>query len=403
MTCRSVLGACLVVLLAPLSGCAGRRNDAAVVVRDSGGIEIVESLEGAWGPGEGWSLSEGPVVSIGREDGPQEYLLDRVRAALLLPDHRILVANGGTNQLRYFDSSGTYLYSVGRNGSGPGEFNFIVSVCLARDSLVVFDGGQSRISVFSISGDLGRTLTLGRTPLSRPFMLWVFADGRILAAQLVFDGGGAGLRRERTQVVYRRYSPNGAVLDSLGVFLLGENYSESSTIAPGASRATDAPFGRRASTNVSGSRLYYASSETYDIQVFDSAGRLDRIIRRPVPNRPVTSRDIEAFKARFVEGSGPGSWNRRIVGALEFPETMPAFGTVVVDALDNVWVAEYSGEGRVDRTGRWTVFDPGGHMLGVVEIPRGGRVTDIGADYLMGVWRTELDVPEVRMYRLFRR
>jgi len=404
MTCRFALGACLAMLPASLSSCAGGRNDVGVVVHDSGGIEIVESLEGAWGAGEGWSLSEEPVVSIGRADGPQEYLLHRVQTALLLPDRRILVANGGTSELRYFDSSGTYLYSVGRDGFGPGEFNRIESVWLARDSLVVFDFGLSRVSVFSISGELGRTLTLGRDPLSRPFALWVFADGRILAAQLVFDGGGAGLRRERTQLVYRRYSPNGAVLDSLGVFLLGESYSESSSIGPGmgASMVTDAPFGRRASTNVSGNRLYYASSETYDIQVFDSAGRLERIIRRPVPNRPVTSRDIEAFKAEFVEGSAPGSWDRRIVDDLEFPETMPAYGTVAVDALGNVWVAEYGGSGRVDRTGRWTVFNPDGRMLGVVEVPRGGRLTDIGADYLMGVWLTDLDVPQVRMYRLFR-
>jgi hypothetical protein len=193
-------------------------------------------------------------------------------------------------------------------------------------------------------------------------------------------------------------------LDSLGVFFRREGYSESSSIGPGmgASIVTDAPFGRRASTNVSGNRLYYASSETYDIQVFDSAGRLERIIRRPVPNRPVTSRDIEAFKAEFVEGSAPGSWDRRIVDDLEFPETMPAFGTVAVDALGNVWVAEYGGSGRVDRTGRWTVFNPDGRMLGAVQVPRGGRLTDIGADYLLGVWLTDLDVPQVRMYRLFR-
>jgi len=165
--------------------------------------------------------------------------------------------------------------------------------------------------------------------------------------------------------------------------------------------ATDAPFGRRASTNVSGNRLYYASSETYDIQVFDSVGRLERIIRRPVPNRPVTSRDIEAFKAQFLEGEAPGSWSRRIVDKLTFPETMPAYGRVAVDALGYAWIADYS-VGRVDTTGRWTVFDPDGRMLGVVEVPRGGRLTDIGGDYLMGIWLTDLDVPQVRMYRLFR-
>jgi len=395
---------CLTALVVVVAACRADAPEGAYSVRDSAGIEIVESLEGAWGPGEGWTLSAQPVVSIGREEGPQEYLLDRVQAALLLPDRRILVANGRT-ELRCFDSPGTYLYSVGRDGFGPGEFNWIGSVWLARDSLVVFDYGLSRVSVFSFAGEVGRTLQLGRDPLARPFELWEFADGRMLAAVLVYEGGGAGLRRERQRMVYRRLSPSGAVLDSLGVFLLWEVYSESSSLGAGAGAgvSTNAPFGRRASTNVSGNRLYYASSESYDIQVFDSAGRLERIIRRPVPNRPVTSGDIEAFKAEFLEGEAPGSWHRRIVDRLEFPETMPAYGTVAVDALGNVWVAEYSGSGRVDRTGRWTVFNPAGRMLGVVRVPRGGRVTEIGADYLMGVWRTDLDVPQVRMYRLFKR
>jgi hypothetical protein len=404
MSGRVALGACLSVLLASVSGCAGRRNDGGVVVRDSGGIEIVESLADAWGPGEGWSLSKEPVVSIGREDGPREYLLQRVRAALRLPDGRVLVADGGTSELRYFDSSGTYLNTVGRYGGGPGEFYRIESVWFAGDSLVIFDPYQNRISVLSLSGELGRTLTIGRGPLSQPFSVWAFADGRILAGMLVIDGGAAGLRRERIRLVYRRYAPNGTALDSLGVFPQWEVYSESHSLGAGQSAAvaTSAPFGRQSSTCVSGDRLYYASSESYDMQVFDSAGRLERIIRRPVPNRPVTSRDVEAFKAEFLDGESPGSWRRRIVDELTFPETMPAYGPVVVDALGNAWVAEYSGEGRIDRKGRWTVFDPNGRMLGVVEMPTGGRVTTIGADYVMGVWTSEQDVPQVRMYRLFR-
>lgn len=406
ITRRFVLGACLGLLPASLSSCGGGRNDRGVVVRDSAGIEIVESLEGAWGAGEGWSLSEEPVVSIGTAEGPKEYSLYRVRTALLLPDRRIVVANSGTDELRYFDSSGTYLYSVGRDGFGPGEFQDISGVWLARDSLVVFDFYQNRVSVFSLSGEYGRTFRLDRAPPARPVALGVFSDGSILAAHDVYDGGGAGLRRERQEQVYRRYSPNGAVLGSLGVFFAAEVYSEyleSPMIGPGmgAMVAAAVPFGRQASSRVFGNGLYYASSETYEIQLVDSAGRLERIIGRPVPNRPVTSSDIEAFKEEFVQESGFESWARRRVSDLEFPETMPAYGTVAVDALGNIWVAEYS-LGREDRTGRWTVFNPDGRMLGVVEVPRGGRLTDIGADYLMGVWRTELDVSQVRMYRLFR-
>ena len=154
---------------------------------------------------------------------------------------------------------------------------------------------------------------------------------------------------------------------------------------------------------VKSASAYYASSETYEIRVFDTAGTLERIMRRPIPNDPVTGGDIEAYKEDFVGGDDPrfAAWARRRVNDLEFPETMPAYGSVKVDALGNVWVATYSWRSE-DRAGAWTVFDSEGRMLGVVDVPGGGIVRDIGEDYLIGVWRTDLDVEQVRMYRLFR-
>ncbi len=86
---------------------------------------------------------------------------------------------------------------------------------------------------------------------------------------------------------------------------------------------------------------------------------------------------------------------------LEFPDTKPAYGAIKVDALGNLWVAEFS-HGHYDRSGIWTVFDADGVMLGTVELPTGGRIADIGEDYLLGAWRSELDVEQVKMYRLIK-
>ena len=151
-----------------------------------------------------------------------------------------------------------------------------------------------------------------------------------------------------------------------------------------------------------GQHLYYGSSETYEIRVFDLRGRLQRIIRRSVPDAPVTAKDIAEFREYFLEGSKPTSWERRRVNDLEYPETKPAYGTVTVDALGDVWVAEPS-VSRRDRAGRWTVFDPEGRMLGVVDVPPDGLLNDIGDDYLIGTWRTDLGVEQVRVYRLVKK
>jgi hypothetical protein len=378
-----------------------------VFERDSAGIKIVESFEGSWTAGEGWRLSEQPVVTIGAEEGPEEYSLFQVAAALRLPDGRIVVANNGSDELRYYGSSGLHLYSVGRDGYGPGEFKMMRGVWLVEDSLVVYDYGQDRVSVFSASGEYARTLMLHREPGSfPPYALGVFSDGSILGMELLIDRRAAsqsGLRFDRTYALYRRYSRDAAVLDSLGAFLFLERVAVrlevDEKLGVGRAVGADSPFGRRASVVAFGEHLYHGSSDTYEVQVFRKEGTLERIIRRPISNTPVTARDKELFLEDFEGGR---EWGRRWANELEFPETMPAYGSVHVDAVGNVWVAKYS-LGREDRAGEWTVFDSAGRMLGVVEVPVGGRIRDIGEDYLIGTWRTDRSSRSVHACRLLGR
>jgi hypothetical protein len=400
-------------VLASLSCELGSPGGATAVFsqRDSAGVRIVESHAPAWADGERWTLSEEPIVTIGREDGPEEYSLFQVVGALRLPDGRIVIANRGSDQLRYYDSTGTFLHSVGQDGYGPGEFKMMFGIWFARDSIIVADPGQDRISLFSASGEYGRTLMLQREPgAGSPHTLGVFADGTILGMTLIFDraaGVGKGFQFRRNEVVLRCYSPTGDVTDSLGVFFSDESVLESfggqtdpaTGEAYGRMLISQAPFGRRASTVAHGSHVYYGSGSSYEIQVFNKAGRLERIIRRPIPNPPVTERDKELFRADWLENNG--DWERRRVDELQYPETKPAYQALQVDALGNVWVAENATVDE-DNVIEWTVFDTEGIMLGIVEAPGGGRIPNIGDDYYMAVWRTELDVEQLRVYRLFK-
>ena len=82
------------------------------------------------------------------------------------------------------------------------------------------------------------------------------------------------------------------------------------------------------------------------------------------------------------------------------PEIRPAFSELKIDALDNLWVAEYEPVPR--SVSAWHVFSPEGALMGRVAIPVGFEVHEIGADYVLGVELNELDVPFVRRYPLTR-
>lgn len=85
---------------------------------------------------------------------------------------------------------------------------------------------------------------------------------------------------------------------------------------------------------------------------------------------------------------------------LPFHETMPAYSAIEPDTEGNLWVADY--RAGPDDPFRWTVFDIEGRLLGSLDMPAGLTVHEIGADYVLGVTRNEMDVEQVVLHRLIK-
>ena len=82
---------------------------------------------------------------------------------------------------------------------------------------------------------------------------------------------------------------------------------------------------------------------------------------------------------------------------MPFPEKWPAFSALVADQQGNAWTAR---SGPSSQSTTWDVFDATGRWLGPVRMPTALRITDIGPDYVLGVWRDADDVETVAMYEL---
>lgn len=112
-----------VVLALVASACGGGAGDqVAAVVRDSAGITIVENSDPAWAPGASWTVDTAALVTIGGDELDPLYDLGQVTGALRLSDGRIVVANGATSEIRWYDGEGQHLATAGRKGQGPGEY-----------------------------------------------------------------------------------------------------------------------------------------------------------------------------------------------------------------------------------------------------------------------------------------
>ncbi len=367
-------------------------------VRDSIGIHMVESTAPAWNRDEAWSLAPSPRLRIGVLEGDPQHQLFRVTNALQLTDGTIVVANSGTYELRFYDAQGNFLRATGGEGGGPGEFGRIGSVWrFGSDSLMLFDGGNARMSVHDSRGQFGRTFRLEqvtRLPVPRG----VFATGDVLAYWSATGEEPPPEGLSRIPRRYARYHPDGRFVDSLTLGPGVEFYMR--MMDPQSSVSVSRPFARGPQVAVRGNRWYHGTSDRYEIEVWTIGGALERIIRRPIPNRPVTEEIVaERERLRRERRAASGQTGPTPFDDITYPEEMPAYGAILPDANDNLWVSYYR---LPEETPLWAVFNPDGRWLGDVEVPPNGRLTDIGPDYVVGVWRDELDVEQVRVYQLLK-
>ena len=99
-----------------------------------------------------WSVSKDALVSIGTVSDDSLYELNRAESAIMLSNGEIVVANRGSSQLRWYDSRGRYIRSVGRRGQGPGEFKSLYVFEGRGDTVFVDDGQNRRVSRISPDG-----------------------------------------------------------------------------------------------------------------------------------------------------------------------------------------------------------------------------------------------------------
>ena len=398
---RAIRLVSLLVMMIPLAACGGGdAEEEAAVVRDSAGIQIVENRGGGWGEREGWRLSDEPAVQIGVAEGDPDYQMDRVRAALRLGDGRIVVANAGNQQIRWYHADGRLAATAGRRGGGPGEFQSLSALRrLPGDSVLAYDVSGFRLSWFDPAGRFVRSVPLqpvGRVP---PRFVDRFADGTLLLSSSVRTLGSSpepGTRRDT--LLFLRAGTDGVPVDSLPVTPASE--ASFQFITEGGRiqmmNILTLPFMRNVHTATSGDRYWQGTNDAYQIVLRRPDGTPERIVRRTVQPVPVRGAYLDSLRRVQVAESGPEAG--KALDRVQIPEHLPAFERLLVDDAGNLWVQQTAWPGRAPVA--WDVFDPRGTLLGTVRMPPAFRATHVGGDFVLGVWTDEDGVEYVRMYRL---
>ena len=373
-----------------------------------------------------YRVSGEPRLQIGSADDDSTAFF-RIIDAIRLRDGGFLVVDGDLQALKFFDSRGAYLKSLGREGDGPGEFRGLYRVAELEDGrIAALDLALARVTIFSTDGDPDHTYQIPR---------WL--DGTRKGVEpraLLGNGSVIGMREVEGAGVETRYGDDlgssliyespvvqPVLVDTLGRVssfwmpipgtetLSQVNISRNiETISIGG-QFVPMPFLRDLLVAARGDRIAIGPVAVASVATFDAGGTLRSCFGGPFPEEvPEGVREawVDEWLPRFAGRSERREWRDRyeeFLSSGSATAVLPAFTALAIQADGKVWREMYDpalGEGDPSR---WVVVDPRvpdlGHS-GTVTLPAGFRPNYVGPDSVLGVWKDALGIEYVRVYDL---
>jgi hypothetical protein len=380
-------------LAAAVFGVTVAGNVHAQATRDSAGVRIVENVRPQWAAGEALRLSATPLLVIGRQEGP-EYKFGRIRHVARLSDRRILVANGATLQLRFYDSTGRFINASAGKGTAPGELTNMNQLFLMPGDTIGVANGFANVSLYSGAGDFSgeiRSAVLDQSRPPRELLVTMLPNGTRVMVPLPNQQPRSPGTQWVDSLQTRLADRNNTTVRDLGklpfmVLAMDGKELMSPWLSAIAAFASDAD------------RLYVGFGEQYAIRVYSNDGRLQSIIRRAWKPEPVTPERwdywVVEWAKLWINSTGEQYAKEMMeLRASPYAETMPAFSQFLVDRVGRLWVREAHLEDAIGAgsltdvshvPSKWSVFEPSGRWLGDVLMPANFQPYDIGADYVAG-------------------
>lgn len=387
------------VCLIACTGIAGCSDEAPVGDRGGGqvdtlGIPWVDHLETA------------------RMDGHEEGLVP-VGETAVSADGRLAFAQSQVRQVRVLSGEGRPLFTVGAPGDGPGEFRAISRVGFLSDTLWVFDGRLSRITLFDSGGKLLSTSRISTEafpagddrrrlpefPVVLPLAL--AAPDRVIAELSLFVGQEvrgdfedvvtlAVLDREGTIRTIIGYVPRG---------LTQLDLPEGSISIPFAYRHLVAASPSGDHVAVAEATPQSLASGRFRVRSIDVSGVTRFQMDIPYSPVPLPTEVVDSVLTQRVAGTRQRA--PALARALEEkytpPDFYPPLRNLVVGTDGSVWVGT-----MVDRaTIRYLIIREDGRLAGRLELPLDSvRVVSAGPRFAWVVEDDEWGVESVVRWQL---
>lgn len=332
------------------------------------------------------------------EQTAEEIQLSSIWLGGFTPDGLVFLADALRNDIVVLTSEGTMGYTIGRPGSGPGEFERISWVIARQGRLEALDGRLGLLHRFEWDGRLIESV---RPPSSDGFMIAAteFSDGGWFVASPQRMSFREGLRPSELSAAASR-DDRPEMFDSLSG---GGVFWES----PDGRSFGGAPIdlGMGGGYVVAGDSLIVANGFSGEINIYlpgSRPGELNRTatLTVPVRNRPMEANLIESVEAIVGELMLTNARLPRDPD-LTLPPGLSDITEVLLDRpAGHLWLRRGVVLPEIAESTAWTVLDLADGSTTQVDAPKGGRLLAVNRGVLLISHLGAFDIPAVSLWEM---
>ncbi len=272
-------------------------------------------------------------LSIGVVEGDENYMLGWHILLNIDNQGNFYIGDVERAQINKYDPQGNFLFTIGRRGQGPGEFQVISKIGFdEKENLYVFDVKSQKISLFNPAGELIKEIKI-----------FQFLE------ELTLNPHGYHLARKVDNIKLKASKKWDY---TYGFFDQNFNFLHEILRLPQEVTPASTPYHLMADTlskiafqpQVSydfdqEGNLYFGYPQTYEIKKYSPQGELIQIIQRRYQPQKVTNRDKKYFQqiqTARMSNKFPPNQASKIFKLVKFPQFKPAYESFKV--MDNGWL-----------------------------------------------------------------
>ena len=287
---------------------------------------------------------EGTVdLEIGELEGDEPYLFTRIFSVAADPLGRILVTDSQAHEVRVFDPDGNFLFHLGGEGDGPGEFRSPCCVGFSPEG-ELWVRQEPRFTVFELEDAGARYVRTVRRLFAGQlggYPVVFDAERRIVDVGLLPEGGG--------QFVEARIhlNPDGSA-DTVEVREPAAAAEGRKTVEFASDRGRGflyfyQPYGPRW-LQAYGPRAAWASavSTAYEIERHGPDGAVSQLTGPSAPGPALSPAEVESARERLERDMERGNVDEPL---FDLPERKPPLAALFFDRGGRLWVQKTAAGG----------------------------------------------------------